>query len=107
MRKRIFQGRGAAVLASAALAGALIVAAGCSRGGASAAMASSASSSGGSDSGARVGSGGGDAQGPAQTIPANADPCAWISPADAARLLGPLTGTPRRGHDAGNPEATS
>src|SRR5437762_4812434 len=39
-----------------------------------------------------------------EAIPANADPCGWISAADVARLLGALSGPPRRGHDAGNAE---
>src|SRR4029077_9094105 len=38
------------------------------------------------------------------SIPANADPCAWISVADVTRLLGKLADTPRRGLNGSNTE---
>src|SRR5215831_17384906 len=39
---------------------------------------------------------------PASLIPADADPCAWVSSDDVAKLVGRLAGPPRRGHSASN-----
>ena len=63
----------------------------------------------GRDAGASVASAGGSAAATAsgavepKTQPAHPDPCAWVSAAEATRLLGPLAGPPRRGHEYDDP----
>jgi hypothetical protein len=41
-----------------------------------------------------------------ETVPARPDPCGWITPAEAADILGPLAGAPRRGLHFDDPEPT-
>ena len=51
--------------------------------------------------GAAASGGSGAAEPKAQ--PARPDPCGWVSAAEAAKLLGPLAGSPRRGHEYDDP----